>query len=47
MDVIHTEDDTESLFTDWKSGELSPVKVSLAFIIAGTFILACVMTMWL
>ncbi len=43
----HTGDDTESLLTDWKSGELSPVKVSLAFIIAGTFILACIMTMWL
>lgn len=44
---IRTDEDTKSLFTDWKSGELSPVKVSLAFIIAGIFILACVMTMWL
>ena len=44
---IRTDEDTKSLFTDWKSGELSPVKVPLAFIIAGIFILACVMTMWL
>lgn len=44
---IRTDEDTKSLFTDWKSGELSPVKVSLAFIIAGIFILVCVMTMWL
>ena len=34
-------DDESSLFSDWKSGERSPVKVSLAFI-AGIIALALV-----
>ena len=35
------DDDDNSLFSDWKSGERSPVKVSLAFI-AGIIALALV-----
>ena len=37
-------DDESSLFSDWKSGERSPVKVSLAFI-AGIIALALVIVM--
>ncbi len=44
---IHSDDDTKSLFSDWKTGEISPVKVSMAFIIAGAFVLFCIMIMWL
>ena len=36
------DDDESSLFSDWKSGERSPVKVSLAFI-AGVMALVIVM----
>ncbi len=38
------DDDDNSLFSDWKSGERSPVKVSLAFI-AGIIALALVIVM--
>ena len=38
------DDDESSLFSDWKSGERSPVKVSLAFI-AGIIALALVIVM--
>lgn len=38
------DDDDSSLFSDWKSGERSPVKVSLAFI-AGIIALALVIVM--
>ena len=38
------DDDESSLFPDWKSGERSPVKVSLAFI-AGIIALALVIVM--
>ena len=38
------DDDESSLFSDWKSGERSPVKVSLAFI-AGIISLALVIVM--
>ena len=36
------DDDNNSLLSDWKSGERSPVKVSLAFI-AGVMALVIVM----
>ena len=38
------DDDDNSLLSDWKSGERSPVKVSLAFI-AGVMVLALVIVM--
>ena len=38
------DDDDSSLFSDWKSGERSPVKVSLA-LIAGIIVLALVIVM--
>ncbi len=38
------DDDNDSLFSDWKSGERSPVKVSLA-LMAGIMVLALVIVM--
>lgn len=37
----HMDDDNNSLFSDWKSGERSPVKVSLV-LVAGILLLALV-----
>lgn len=38
----HMDDDNNSVFSDWKSGERSPVKVSLVFSV-GIIVLALVM----
>lgn len=38
------DDDNDSLFSDWKSGERSPVKVSL-FLMAGIMVLALVIVL--
>ncbi len=43
----YSEDDAKSIFSNWKTGEISPVNVSLAVVLVSIVILFCIIIMWL